>query len=306
MRANLLTILLTFSATTLATVAFPRATLNCACTGKDGAPGVCVPTASCSRDNGTYIDNACPGLPEDIKCCTKPHCQLQAKKGDCRWVDKCTGGKDIVEYLCPGPDAFRCCITNDGTSPTSGTLPTVTANATEPAKSSVKPSATSKTSVQPSTTPKPTTKPEEPDLGQKILKKAKEAEGIQYHWAGGNCKGPTGGGFDCSGLVSWAVCQITGRDLFSEGLRVTRSMYCASEKKLKYDKIKWADRRAGDAVFFGGKCDCEKNPDGIHHVGLMMDSEYTMFNALKTGTKIRKDNFKSWDEAACPYVIRFK
>ena len=49
------------------------------------------------------------------------------------------------------------------------------------------------------------------------------------HWAGGNCKGKTGGGFDCSGLVSWAVCQVTGRDLFKEGLRVTRSMYCASE-----------------------------------------------------------------------------
>jgi hypothetical protein len=102
-------------------------------------------------------------------------------------------------------------------------------------------------------------------------------------------------------------------------------MYCASEKKLKYkyvicpvlsswlfpltfddSKIKWADRRAGDAVFFGGKCDCENNPAGIHHVGLMMDDGYTMWNALKTGTKIRKDNFKNWDESACPYVIRFK
>jgi hypothetical protein len=30
-----------------------------------------------------------------------------------------------------------------------------------------------------------------------------------------------------------------------------------------------------------------------------------MFNALKTGTKIRKDNFENWDEKACEYVIRF-
>ena len=73
-----------------------------------------------------------------------------------------------------------------------------------------------------------------------------------------------------------------------------------------YSKIKWDDRRVGDAVFFGGKCDCENNPSSIHHVGLMMDSGHTMFNALKTGTKIRVDNFKNWDEAACPYVIRFK
>ncbi|PVI03331.1 hypothetical protein DM02DRAFT_726530 [Periconia macrospinosa] len=303
MRVQLVaTLFLTAVSTVTATVAFPRSILNGPCTGKDGASGVCVPKSNCNRDNGTYIDDACPGTPEDIKCCTKPSCQLEAKKGDCRWVDKCTGGKDIVQYLCPGPDAFRCCITNDGTPPSSS-LPTVTSNATSSAKPSAKPSATSKTSAK----PQPTKKPEpETSLGEKVLKKAKEAEGIQYHWAGGNCKGPTGGGFDCSGLVSWAVCQVTGRDLFSEGLRVTRSMYCASEKKLKYDKIKWEDRRVGDAVFFGGKCDCENNPSSIHHVGLMMDSGHTMFNALKTGTKIRVDNFKNWDESACPYVIRFK
>ncbi|KAF2476666.1 uncharacterized protein BDR25DRAFT_156457, partial [Lindgomyces ingoldianus] len=143
------------------------------------------------------------------------------------------------------------------------------------------------------------------NLGEKILAKAKTQEGVPYHWAGGNCKGPTGGGFDCSGLVSWAVCQVTGRDLFSEGLRVTRSMYCAKESKLKYKKIAWANRRAGDAVFFGGKCDCANNPEGIHHVGLMMNSGYDMWNALKTGTNIRHDNFKGWSESACPYVIRF-
>lgn len=30
------------------------------------------------------------------------------------------------------------------------------------------------------------------------------------------------------------------------------------------------ERIAGDAVFFGGDCDCAGNPSGIHHVGLMM------------------------------------
>lgn len=94
-------------------------------------------------------------------------------------------------------------------------------------------------------------------------------------------------GFDCSGLVAWAVCQVTGRNLFSEGLRVTHSMYCASEAKLKYKyvsgvdrglmivtnmvkrKYPYAQRKLGDAVFFGGACSCS-NPDTIHHVGLMM------------------------------------
>jgi hypothetical protein len=71
-------------------------------------------------------------------------------------------------------------------------------------------------------------------------------------------------------------------------------------------KVKFADRRAGDAVFFGGKCDCSNNPESIHHVGIMMDSGYNMWNALKTGTNVRSDNFENWDEKACPYVIRFE
>ncbi|KAF2260431.1 hypothetical protein CC78DRAFT_472976 [Lojkania enalia] len=248
----------------LASLVLPRSVENGPCTGANGALGVCVSISSCDRDNGTYIHNACPSTPDNIKCCTKPTCQLEAQKGDCRWVQDCGGGKPILRNLCPGPDAYRCCVTNGPK-------------------------------------PKPTK-----NIGQKILDKAKEAKGIPYHWAGGNCKGPTGGGFDCSGLVSWAVCQVTGRDLFSEGLRVTRSMYCASEKKRKYKKVKFADRRAGDAVFFGGACNCKTNPAGIHHVGLMMDSGYNMWNALKTGTRIRKDNFKNWNEEPCPYVIRFE
>ncbi|KAF2192092.1 hypothetical protein K469DRAFT_653318 [Zopfia rhizophila CBS 207.26] len=192
-------------------------------------------------------------------------------------MKNCGAGKSLIENLCPGPDAFRCCVGDGGEEP------------------------------KPTTAPKPTEtpKPGEKTLGEKILAKAQEKEVLPYHWAGGNCKGPTGGGFDCSGLVSWAVCQVTGRDLFSEGLRVTRSMYCAKESKLKYKRIPWAERRAGDAVFFGGKCDCANNPAGIHHVGLMMDSGWKMFNALKTGTKIREDNFKNWDEKPCDHVIRF-
>lgn len=82
--------------------------------------------------------------------------------------------------------------------------------------------------------------------GQKILDKALTAAGTPYAWGGGSCKGPTHDqppyqygdiGYDCSGLVCWAVCQVTGRDLFSEGLRVTSDMYCAEEKELKYKYV---------------------------------------------------------------------
>lgn len=84
------------------------------------------------------------------------------------------------------------------------------------------------------------------EVGQKILATAMTAKGIPYAWGGGSCSGPTGDqppyeygdvGYDCSGLVCWAVCKATGRDLFTEGLRVTSSMYCASESTLGYKYV---------------------------------------------------------------------
>jgi hypothetical protein len=76
-------------------------------------------------------------------------------------------------------------------------------------------------------------------LGVKLLKKAMEEEGTPYVYGGGSCSGPTKGGYDCSGLVLYALCKVTGRNWFTSGpkaesLRRTGDMYCARESKLKY------------------------------------------------------------------------
>ena len=84
------------------------------------------------------------------------------------------------------------------------------------------------------------------DVGESILQKALAQKGTPYAWGGGTCDGPSGDqppydygevGFDCSGLVAFAVCQVTGRNLFAEGLRVTSTMYCAPESELKYKYV---------------------------------------------------------------------
>ncbi|KAH8647864.1 hypothetical protein BX600DRAFT_530854 [Xylariales sp. PMI_506] len=224
-----------------------RSVENGQCTGAGGAPA-----------GGSYISNACPGTPNDVKCCTKPTC---GSGGNCRWTSQCASGNTISNQ-CPGPSNFKCCL---------------------PASSGGSSSSS--------------------NVGAKVLAKAETAEGTPYVFGGGSCSGKTSGGFDCSGLVSWAVCQVTGRNLFSEGLRVTHEMYCASSSALKYSKIPYSQRRAGDAVFFGGNgCDCAKDRDGIHHVGLMMNSGTKMWNALKTGTNVRSDDFGGWSgtNSPCP------
>lgn len=48
------------------------------------------------------------------------------------------------------------------------------------------------------------------EMGERIIEAARRHEGGRYVWGGGNKDGPTGGGFDCSGLVQYAVYQATG------------------------------------------------------------------------------------------------
>lgn len=167
-------------------------------------------------------------------CCVENKCNAGGKDGICRTkAQSCPGGNFAAGDSCLGGDDVACCV------------PDPTMNESVP---------------------------------QKILAQAQTAAGLPYAWGGGTCDGPSHDnppwkygdiGFDCSGLVCWAVCKVTGRDLFTEGLRNTHSMYCAEESTLKYKKYPLAERQAGDAIFFGGACDCGDS-DSIHHIGLMM------------------------------------
>ncbi|KAI4089317.1 MAG: hypothetical protein LQ344_005449 [Seirophora lacunosa] len=93
---------------------YQRATTNGPCTGAGGRPGVCISTADCTADGGTHILNACPGLPDNIRCCTKASC---GSGGNCRFTSTCASGRTLTG-LCPGPTDFKCCL--PGTSPSGG------------------------------------------------------------------------------------------------------------------------------------------------------------------------------------------
>ncbi|MDN5744983.1 MAG: peptidoglycan DD-metalloendopeptidase family protein, partial [Nocardioidaceae bacterium] len=51
--------------------------------------------------------------------------------------------------------------------------------------------------------------PADSDLGRRILAAARTGFGLPYVWGGGNTDGPTGGGYDCSGLTQFAVYEAT-------------------------------------------------------------------------------------------------
>lgn len=96
-----------------ATVIAGRAAVDGPCTGSGDAPGVCIATGQCTSGGGTYISNACPGTPDDIKCCTKTSC---GSGGNCRWTSQCSTSS--LSGLCPGPADFKCCVpAGDGPYP---------------------------------------------------------------------------------------------------------------------------------------------------------------------------------------------
>jgi len=102
--------------TALGSALTPRASGNGPCTGAGGAPGVCISTSDCSAAGGTSISNACPGTPNDIKCCTKPTCGSNGS-GNCRFTSQCASGNTQAN-LCPGHPDFKCCLPN-GSGPNS-------------------------------------------------------------------------------------------------------------------------------------------------------------------------------------------
>ncbi|MBZ8176211.1 peptidoglycan DD-metalloendopeptidase family protein [Corynebacterium sp. 3HC-13] len=89
-------------------------------------------------------------------------------------------------------------------------------------------------------------------VAEKILAAAKEQFGLPYVWGGGNFEGPTGGGFDCSGLVLYSVAQAT-----DGAVQLCHNTNCQMVDPA-FETVSWEDRQPGDILYFG-------TPGGDYH-----------------------------------------
>ncbi len=81
-------------------------------------------------------------------------------------------------------------------------------------------------------------------FGPRILASAARWIGTPYVWGGGNETGPTNGGFDCSGLVLYAVFTASGG-------RITLPHYTQSQQNdPRAEVIPFDDRQPGDLIYF--------------------------------------------------------
>ena len=91
---------------------------------------------------------------------------------------------------------------------------------------------------------------------QKVVESARAQLGLPYIWGGGGYNGPTGGGFDCSGLTSYAFHQA-GLDL----PRTAETQYAATANTMLPGGFNPASYQPGDLLFYG-------TPGNIHHVAI--------------------------------------
>ena len=78
-------------------------------------------------------------------------------------------------------------------------------------------------------------------IREKVVAEARRALGLPYVWGGGGARGPSGGGFDCSGLTQFAVAQATGGQVI-----LPRTTY----GQIYYGRaVDFSHARPGDLVF---------------------------------------------------------
>jgi hypothetical protein len=106
-----------------------------------------------------------------------------------------------------------------------------------------------------------------------LLAAAASQIGKPYVWGGGNFNGPTGGGFDCSGLVLYAAYQASGG-------RLRLPHYTGDQIRLG-EGIAWNDKQPGDLIFFSYSA-----AGGPHHVAIYVGGD-RILHAPRTGDVVR-------------------
>ncbi|KAJ5166635.1 uncharacterized protein N7482_005416 [Penicillium canariense] len=132
--------------------------------------------------------------------------------------------------------------------------------------------------------------------GSSIVAAAEKEKGLPYVWGGGGCDGPSGGGFDCSGLTQYSLCHALKKKI----PRTAQTQYDATSQG---KRIPRAEAKEGDLIFWGENGNCKT---GVAHVGIFI-REGWMINAAHTGTPVREQAIwtSSGGESICPYAMRY-
>jgi cell wall-associated NlpC family hydrolase len=112
-----------------------------------------------------------------------------------------------------------------------------------------------------------------PGFAGDFIKAAASQLGKPYVWGGGDFNGPTGGGFDCSGLVLYAAYQASGGRI--------RLPHYSGDQIHSGVGIPFGMKTPGDLIFFS-----YPGADGPHHVAIYVGGD-RILHAPRTGDVVR-------------------
>ncbi|MEJ4098702.1 peptidoglycan DD-metalloendopeptidase family protein [Corynebacterium bovis] len=135
------------------------------------------------------------------------------------------------------------------------------------------------------------------EFAKKVIEAARRQKGQAYVWGGGDAHGPTGGGFDCSGLTLYAYAQASDHqvvmDHFTGSDASPGQLHDPRLVDVPLDQI-----QPGDLLFFGSLSD-------THHVGIAIDSR-TMIHAPDFGQTVKEEPLSHFSDLVAARRIKEK
>ncbi|KAG0241949.1 hypothetical protein BGW41_005114 [Actinomortierella wolfii] len=116
-----------------------------------------------------------------------------------------------------------------------------------------------------------------------VIAAARSQIGVPYVWGGGHGKTPgkTKGGFDCSGLVRYAIWKGSGKTIdLGKGGNTDNQLNDRHSKKISCKSL-----QPGDLIFWG-------KPSDVYHVALYSGNN-KIIEAARTGIPVREVKYRA-------------
>ncbi|WP_245562823.1 C40 family peptidase [Nocardia araoensis] len=125
-------------------------------------------------------------------------------------------------------------------------------------------------------------------FGRAVIEHGQRWIGTPYVWGGGDANGPTGGGFDCSGLTLYAVYHASGG-------RIRLPHYTQAQQDYPSSQIvPFAQRAPGDLIFFTAPGDTDSHHVGIYY-GRDAQGRELLLHAPQTGQAVTLTPLSAWE-----------
>ncbi|WP_378741180.1 C40 family peptidase [Nocardia brasiliensis] len=124
-------------------------------------------------------------------------------------------------------------------------------------------------------------------FGRAVIEHAARWMGTPYVWGGGDSSGPTGGGFDCSGLTLYAIYQASGGQIRLPHYTQFQQDHPAALQ------VPFDQKAPGDLIFFTAAGDADS-----HHVGIYYGRDELgrdlLLHAPQTGQTVTLTPLSAW------------